>query len=251
MHPILLRAFGYQIASAPVFAGLAALLAFLYLRSRRASLALGDDDFWLLIAFLAAGTVAGSVGFYALAYGGGPAQNFAFWRDHEGIEGGSFVGALIGAVAAAFVFARARRQSFAPIADALGAAAPLGLVVMRWGCFLNGCCYGRPTSRFWGVIFDGPCAVPENLRGVPLHPTQLYESVGALLIFLIVDRVARKKPGLGLWTALGLYGALRFAVDFLRAGDPGVIAPLGFSIAQWLGAAMSAAATVRWTRARA
>jgi phosphatidylglycerol:prolipoprotein diacylglycerol transferase len=251
VKPILLRAFGYQVAAAPTFAGLAALTAFLYLRSRRAALALNDDDFWTLIAFLAAGTLLGSVAFYALVYGGGLSANVAFWRTNDGIQGGSFVGALAGSIVAAVLFCRMKGRPFAPVGDALGAAAPLGLVVMRVGCFLNGCCYGRPTGKFWGVIFSGPCAVPENLRGVPLHPTQLYESAGGLLIFLAVDRLNRRRSGLGLWTALGLYGALRFGVDFLRAGDPGVYEPLGFTVAQWFGAAAVAAATIRWTRRQA
>jgi phosphatidylglycerol:prolipoprotein diacylglycerol transferase len=251
VRPVLLRAFGYQVASAPAFAGLAALLAFLYLRSRRATLDLSEDDFWMLVAFLAGGTILGSVGFYALVYGGGWGTNLAFWRENDAIQGGSFVGALLGSVAAAVLFCRVYRRPFGPVGDALGAAAPLGLVVMRVGCFLNGCCYGRPAGRFWGVIFSGPCAVPESLRGVPLHPTQLYESAGALAIFAVVHRVGRARPGLGLWTALGLYGALRFGVDFLRAGDPGVLAPLGFTVAQWFSAAAVVAAAARWSRARA
>ena len=45
VRPILLRAFGLQLMSAPVFAGLAAFLAFLYMRSRRAAMELSDDDF--------------------------------------------------------------------------------------------------------------------------------------------------------------------------------------------------------------
>src|ERR1035437_4580454 len=167
MWPVLLRVGGFQLASAPVFAGLAALTAFLYFRSRRRALGLDDEEFWTLVGSLAFGVIAGSIGIYALFYGGGPAENLSFWRRSGEIAGGSFLGALAGAVAAVVLFCRLHRRPVAPVADVLGAAAPLGLVVMRIGCLLNGCCHGRPTGGLWGVEFTRVCAVPVNLRGVP------------------------------------------------------------------------------------
>lgn len=256
MRPVLFAAFGLEIASAPVFAGLAVWAAFLWFERRREELRLDDEQFWMLMAFLAVGVIAGCLGFYALAYGGGWEGNLAYWRRNGRVGGASFLGGLIGAVGAIALFCR-RRLPFAPIADVLGAAAPLGLVVMRIGCLLNGCCHGRPAGGAWGISYTGRCAVPADLRGAPLHPTQLYEAAGALLIFLVIERIVRPRqaagrlrPGDGLWISLGLYGALRFAIDFLRAGDPGVISPLGLSLAQWAGAAVASASGVHLWRTR-
>lgn len=254
MRPILFTAFGYQIVSAPVFSGLAALAAYLYFERGKKKLPLSEDDFWGVIAALAFGVFAGAVGFYALAYGPGLRGNLLFLLRHRDAAGGSFLGTYLGAAGAAFLYCRFRRLPYAPVGDTLGAAAPLGLCVMRLGCFLNGCCYGRPTTLPWGVIFRQ--GVPLALRGVPLHPTQLYESAGSLLIFLLVDRGVRPRiasgalrPGDALAASVALYALLRFGVDFLRAGDPGVLAPLGLSLAQWAGLATMAGVAARWALA--
>jgi hypothetical protein len=53
--------------------------------------------------------------------------------------------------------------------------------------------YGRPTDSWLGIRFYHPRAlVAENLRGVPLHPTQLYMSVNALWLFWLVDVIRRR-----------------------------------------------------------
>lgn len=258
MRPILVSFHGWGLASAPVFAGLAALASYAYFESRKAALRLSDEDFWGLIAALAFGVFAGAVGFYALAYGGGIARNVHFLIRTRNVAGGSFLGTYLGAALAAYAYCRRRGLPFGPAADALGAAAPLGLAVMRVGCLLNGCCWGKPTTLPWGIVFRGPSALPPALRGVPLHPTQVYELLGSLAIFALVDRGVRPRvasgrlrPGDGLAASVALYALLRFGVDFLRAGDPGVIAPLGLSVAQWMAAAAALAAGARLSRSAA
>jgi phosphatidylglycerol:prolipoprotein diacylglycerol transferase len=258
MRPILISFHGWGVASAPVFAGLAALASYAYFEARKASLRLCEEDFWGLIAALAFGVFAGAVGFYALAYGGGMARNLHFLIRTRNVAGGSFLGTYLGAALAAYAFCRRRGLPFGPAADALGAAAPLGLAVMRVGCLLNGCCWGKPTTLPWGIVFRGPSALPPSLRGVPLHPTQLYELLGCLLIFWLTDRAARPRvasgrlrPGDGLAVSVALYAGLRFCVDFVRAGDPGVVAPLGLTVAQWMAAAAAAAAAARLLRSAA
>ena len=255
MRPILFELFGLSFSSARAFAGLSALAAYLVFESRRPTMELSDDDFWALMGALALGVFAGAIGLYALVYGSGPAANLAYWRSRHDIAGGSFLGAWAGGAAAAALFCRRRGKPFGPVADALGLAAPLGLAVMRIGCLLNGCCYGKPTSLPWGVTYRLRCAVPAALRGVPLHPTQLYEAAGALLIFAAVRRLSRPRgslaSGQGLLLSAGLYGIVRFALDFVRGGDPGIAVLLGLTLAQWIGGAIFAAAAVHLLRRRA
>lgn len=52
----------------------------------------------------------------------------------------------------------------------------------RIGCFMAGCCYGKPTDSILGVTFTNPVCQAEPLN-TSLHPTQLYE---ASLIFLLM-----------------------------------------------------------------
>lgn len=253
MRPILVEFLGLRIASAPVFAGVAALAAALYFERRRADLDLSEDDFWTLMLFLMVGVFLGSVGLYLLVYGGGWSGNAAFLRRNGTIPGGSFLGTFAGAAAAVAFFCRLRRRAFLPVADVLAVAAPLGLAIMRLGCLLNGCCHGRPTNLPWAVEFDLPCAVRPDLRGLPLHPTQLYEAVGDVAIFALLHfwvrpltARGRLRGGDALAVSLGLYGLLRCAVDHFRAGDPGIVSPMGLTLAQWAGAAAAAWAASRF-----
>lgn len=63
--------------------------------------------------------------------------------------------------------------------------------------------------------------------GGPLHPIQLYELLAYLLVFVVVQRVARStaRPGTTLLTYAMLYGAARLGLEFFR-GDPPMIAGL-------------------------
>ena len=91
----------------------------------------------------------------------------------------------------------------------------------RIGCFLAGCCYGKPTDAAWGVIFPPEAIAPS---GIPLIPTQLISAIGDFLIFIILlllsNYAADKfQPPAMSGMYLILYGIGRFAVEFLRA-DP-------------------------------
>ena len=241
MWPMLLSCGSFGLRSVTVFEGLGALAAFLYLRCRRQRLGLDLDGFWALVLALMPGVFAGGIGTYTVLYGPGLAVNLDRLLRGQ-VSGGSFFGVFWGAAAAAFLFCRSRRLSFAPIADALGAGSALGLVLMRLGCLLNGCCYGRPTGRSWGIVFRDPASrVPRDLLGVPLHPTQLYEAGGAALIFLLLHwamtpRIQRgaSRPGSAFLLCVASYAALRFMEDFFRASDPGLLTLAGFTTAQLL-----------------
>jgi len=103
---------------------------------------------------------------------------------------------------------------------------------------MAGCCYGLPTSVPWAITFTDPFAAANV--GTPLnqalHPTQLYEAIAEVIIFLILyRRISRPhKPGAIIGLYLVLYGAVRFFDDFLR--DPQQPNPFGgpFNNAQWI-----------------
>jgi phosphatidylglycerol:prolipoprotein diacylglycerol transferase len=103
------------------------------------------------------------------------------------------------------------------------------LVFVRIGCFLNGCCYGRPTTSPLGLVAGGsPNAV--NF-GVPSHPAQLYDAVATLAIFGLLwwTRTRRRYVGQLTVTFLVLHSGFRFFHETLR-GDPRLtwrLGPLG------------------------
>jgi phosphatidylglycerol:prolipoprotein diacylglycerol transferase len=101
------------------------------------------------------------------------------------------------------------------------------LVLVRIGCFLNGCCYGRPTTSALGLVAGGsPNAV--NF-GIPSHPTQLYDAaalaaIGALVWWM---RDRRRFAGQLTLVFLALHSAARFVEEPLRGDPRGVTWSLG------------------------
>lgn len=244
LGPIELRAYGFLIALGFILTTLLAMR-----QARREKIDPGsiiDLAFWLLIAgFLGSrlffGIVNGEHYYNACFHPELPnplnrmhplpeADCLGCLRLWEG--GMVWYGGLLTALGAGYLFLRLRRLPFPLVADIALGVIPLGHALGRLGCFCAGCCWGRPTDSFLGVHFP-PESLP-NLariaeRGVlptdpapfpPIHPVQLYEAAGLLLIFLILRRVhaRRRFPGQVALTFFVLYPFLRFVVEFFR-GD--------------------------------
>ena len=154
-------------------------------------------------------------------------------------EGGiSQWGGLFGAMLGVFIWSRRAKYSYWKILDAGGAAAMLGLTVGRIGDVINGEHHGTPTTLPWGVEYVNAATLGEP--GKVVHPEVAYEMVLCLAILGLLlplhQRLKKRLPDgvLGL-TYLGLYGAGRFFLSFLRT-DPSVFA--GLRQAQLASAAM-------------
>lgn len=174
------------------------------------------------------------------------------WRDLPFIwRGGlSFHGGLIGGIAAVFAYAFAARVNPGLLFDAGAPSMALGYAIARIGCLLNGCCYGCPTSLPWGLRF------PDLAAGgmtPPSHPTQLYSSLGALVMFGILLRMRplARVPGQLFFAYLGLYGVLRFMVEILRRGYTAEVAIGPLTEAQLASIALVLLAIIGWLTLRA
>ena len=126
---------------------------------------------------------------------------------------GGFIGGLGAGLGALY-----RRRI--PIIAALSAAAPalaVGHAMGRVGCFLVGDDYGRPTDLPWGIAF--PKGLPPT--SVPVHPTQLYEAAGLIVIGWALIRWRRKQlPDVLVFARyLVLAGSLRFLIEFIRVNS--------------------------------
>ncbi|MFW6127065.1 MAG: prolipoprotein diacylglyceryl transferase [Thermodesulfobacteriota bacterium] len=135
-------------------------------------------------------------------------------------DGGlAFQGGLVLGVIAALIYIRRQGLPVWKTLDTLALGMPLGQGIGRLGCFMAGCCYGKPTDLPWGVTFTHP----ESLAplGVKIHPTQVYESLLVLGIFVFLYRWRFRKQFDGQLLALYflLAGLARFVVEFFR-GDP-------------------------------
>ncbi len=138
--------------------------------------------------------------------------------------GGVFSGGLIGAIVAAAWYLRKNRMPALRTCDAFAPGLALGHAIGRLGCFAAGCCYGKPTAHFWGVTFKNPLAAQwvGTPLGVPLEPTQLFESAVELANFFILMWLIKRKKfdGQVFGAYLFLYGVARYFLEFIR-DDPG------------------------------
>src|SRR5438105_13418624 len=126
---------------------------------------------WLII-----GAILGARALYVTSYwneefAGKPLQDiFMVWRG-----GLVFYGGLIGASLACLLYAGLKRVPVWKLADILAPSIALGSAFGRIGCLMNGCCYGRECHLPWAITFP-PGSHPAP-AGIPLHPTQVYDSV--------------------------------------------------------------------------
>lgn len=105
------------------------------------------------------------------------------------------------------------------VLDIGATAIPLAHAFGRLGCFSVGCCHGRPTNLPWGIRFDSDL-VEESMRGIPLHPTQIYESLSLLVLFFVLRRMrfSKKFDGQATFTYLIAYSIIRSVIEIYR-GD--------------------------------
>jgi len=152
-------------------------------------------------------------------------------------SGGVFYGGLIVAVVVALWYIRRVGLPLWTTCDVFAPGIALGHVVGRFGCLFAGCCYGKPTTRPWGITFTDTFAAANvgTPLGVPLHPTQLYEA-GAefliLMVLLLTERKGRPFAGRTFWLYMLLYAISRFIIEFYRGDDRGAIGM--FSTSQFI-----------------
>jgi len=145
-----------------------------------------------------------------------PLDFFKIW------EGGLvFYGGLMASVATSGIFMWKHRLNFWKVADVFVPGVALGHAFGRIGCFMAGCCYGKPVlnGKGWGVIFpDNPDSLAP--AGVALYPTQLLESGAEFFIFAILVYQTRQKKfdGQILLMYLILYSIVRSILEMFR-GD--------------------------------
>ncbi|MFC1501254.1 prolipoprotein diacylglyceryl transferase [Elusimicrobiota bacterium] len=131
------------------------------------------------------------------------------------------------------------------IADIFAPALAIGHFFGRIGCFFAGCCYGKECNLSWAVKFINPQSLaPLN---VLLHPTQLYEALGNLIIIMCLIIYDKRKMFQGSVFAayLFMYGFLRFIIEFFRGDDRGEIF-LGLSLGQGISLLVIIFAIMLW-----
>ena len=182
---------------------------------------------------------------------------------------GGFLGGFLGA----WVYLRMKKVPLMPWADLVAPTLGSGLMITRIGCYLYGCDFGKPlkdgapewlksagTFPRWDMSEAPKLACDQAINGspayqhhmsqhyelmagraesLPVHPTQIYESLAGLVLFLVGVWVLknRKFRGQVFIVVAALYSVWRFCVEFLR-DDPERGALWGFSTSQWIALAI-------------
>ncbi len=246
MWPTLVRIGNFEITTFGLMMFLAFIIGGWVLAKQFRKYGLDEELASSIVVACALGGIIGAKVYYAIL--------FRDWRllfDRAGLV---WYGGMIGAFLACAWLIWRRRVDFLVAADAAGPAGALGYAIGRVGCFLVGDDYGRPTNAWYGVAFPkgAPPTTAQSLRdfGVNIdpsiapdavlrvHPTQLYETGAALIMFGILMALNRQPHRRGLsWSLfLILLGLERFLVEFVRAKDDRFFG--GITVAQVISAVL-------------
>lgn len=195
-------------------------------------------ELWIIV-----GCIVGARALYVITrwafFCSHPTEILEIWKGGLVLYGGLLGGSLVAALCFRLAGEPAGRFS-----DSATPALALGLFIVRVGCFLNGCDYGVPCRYLWCMKFPAPSAayVAHLTKGwiglmerssLPVHPTELYESVFGLFLFSLIHRRRPRDDGLLFLSCTMCYAAWRFFIEFIRGDDiRGFWGPL--STSQWI-----------------
>lgn len=175
----------------------------------------------------------------------------------------TWTGGLIAGAAVLLLLARRAKIPLLTMLDLASPAGAIGYGFGRMGCLLSGDGdYGIPTSLPWGMSFPNGL-VPTTEK---VHPTPIYEFLGACVIAWLLWRMGARQAGTGGGKPAGkteassappaggvfafyllLTGAARFLVEFIRI-NPRVL--WGMTNAQFVSLACVLAGAVLWLKTR-
>ncbi|MCP4132533.1 MAG: prolipoprotein diacylglyceryl transferase [bacterium] len=242
-----------------LYIGLSFVIGLLWARPRVNKYGLDLDIYdrtvvWTIIGALLGVRLSHVIFWEGFSFFSDPLVLFRVW------EGGSSVtGGLAGGILVAWIYTRRSGMSFASLFAVISPALLLAQAVGRVGCFLNGDSHGIATTLPWGVQYPKygimipsfetaarHTGIPwdwayqwglmgkESLVSAPLHPTQLYEFFGDIVLMVIVILVFKRLLATGFadlkeksnrmmlifFIHTGGYSLLRFFIEFIRADSP-------------------------------
>lgn len=146
-----------------------------------------------------------------------PSYVFHFWRG--GFVGyGAFIGILVGTIS----YLKIKKLPILEYCDLVALGCPLIIFFVRIGCLGAGCCYGKPTDFFFHLIFHNPASdAGRDFPGAVLHATQIYDMINAIITFIVIHLVDKRKKfhGQVMITFFMTYAFIRFFIEFLRGDE--------------------------------
>ena len=230
----------YQLRWYSVLFGLGFALGYFFVRKRfkQANYDTGMLD--SLAVYLVFGTVIGARLVHCVFY------DWAYFSDHlleiflpfkfepnfrfVGFQGLASHGGGLGVLGAVILFAKRHKINTIWLIDTISMVIPLAGASIRLGNLMNSEIVGAPTEVPWAFIF-------QQVDFIPRHPSQLYEAIAYLLIFLFflwLKRQAFFKDGMLVGFMLLLVFIARFTIEFFKADQVAFEAEMSLNMGQWL-----------------
>lgn len=240
MWPTLLKIGSFEITTFGLMMFIAFAAAAWALSKQFKRYGIDDEVASSMVLAAAIGGILGAKIYYAILY-----KDLSLVFSRSGLV---FYGGLIGGLLACSWVVVRNKIPYLIGADASAPALALGYAFGRIGCFLVGDDYGRPTNAWYGVAFPkgAPPTTADSLRGfgvnvdpsIPgdailrVHPTQLYETAAAFVMYFILVRLMNRphRRGVPFGLFFVMLGIERFLVEIVRAKDDRFFG--GFTAAQ-------------------
>lgn len=240
MYPTLIKIGHFEITTFGLMMFLAFITAGWALTRQFRRYALSEELASSMVMAAAIGGIVGAKVYYAILF-----RDWHLLFDRAGLV---WYGGLIGGFLGCSWLIWRRKVDYFTAADATAPSLAIGYAIGRIGCFLVGDDYGAPTNSWVGIAFPkgSPPTTAASLRDfgvkvdpslapdaiLKVHPTQIYESLAAFVMFAILMWAARREHPRG--RVFGLFlimmGIERFLVEIVRAKDDRFLGP--FTIAQ-------------------
>jgi phosphatidylglycerol:prolipoprotein diacylglycerol transferase len=200
-------------------------------RARRVNVAgdvIADVTLWLMAGGIIGARIAYVTTYWKQEFADQPLKEI-FMVQHGGLV---YYGGLIGATVAGFIYVLWKKLPAWKIADILAPSIALGSVFGRTGCLLNGCCYGYACDLPWAIHFPAE----HETHGVAVHPTEIYDALLNLVLYLALAWLFRRKKFDGQIFAAYLmgYAVFRSIAEHFRGDYPADHIHAGLTSAQVL-----------------
>jgi phosphatidylglycerol:prolipoprotein diacylglycerol transferase len=156
-----------------------------------------------------------------------PLETIKIW--HGGI---AIHGAIIGGLLFLIFFSKKKKLNVLKMMDIIAVGLIIAQAIGRWGNFFNQEAHGVETSLSFLKSLHLPKFIIEgmHINGVYYHPTFLYESIGNVIVFFVLYKLAKNRKFSG-QIACGYfigYAFVRFFVEGLRT-DSLMLGPIRVS----------------------
>ena len=232
MDPIFFTAFGFSVYWYGLFFATAILsgfqvMNFIYTHEKKPLQQLEKLQIYIVIGIVVGARLGHCLFYDPVYYLSNPLEILAIHKGGLASHGGG-----IGAILATLYYAKKSNISFLYLLDRLAIPTALFAFFVRMGNLMNSEIVGVQTDVPWGIVFV-------KVDGLVRHPTQLYEALTYLTIFIMLSLIylyTKKKDNAGFIFGVFLLSVFsaRFMIEFVKVHQAAYEGFLSLNTGQFL-----------------